>query len=362
MATEQCDAPVPPPFWRRYALALWVLLLVAIGAMRALNRYLVGVAYSHVAPIAPLLIEELTGALSFGAFLPPVFYALRWLRRRRWRLLWHAAVFAGLSVAQTSLMIALRLLVFGGMGLPADDYAPTVWRYVMEMPTQLFFYVLVAVGLWLFDRYRESRTRELRAAQLESALSEARLEALRLQLNPHFLFNTLNAVSELMYDRPAVADEMLSRIGALLRATLSAGAQEHRLADEWKLLALYMDIQRARFGDGLDADVNSDAALDDLRIPFLLLQPLVENAIEHGGQGDHRRVRVEAERDAERLTLRVRDGGGGVARAGHGIGLGNVGARLQHLYGDKAGVRLEAMPEGGSVVTVWLPARRWVAA
>ena len=361
MATGQGDAAVMPSVWRRYALALWVLLLVAIGSMRALNRYLVGVAYHHVAPVAPLLMEELTGALSFGAFLPPVFYALRWLRARRWRLLWHAAVFPGLSVAQTSLMIALRLLVFGWAGLPADDYAPTAWRYAMEVPTQLFFYVLIAVGLWLFDRYRASRARELRAAQLESALSEAQLEALRLQLNPHFLFNTLNAVSELMYDRPAVADEMLSRIGSLLRATLSAGAQEHRLADEWKLLGLYMDIQRARFGEGLDADVRGDAALDDLRIPFLLLQPLVENAIEHGGQGDHRLVRVEAAREADRLTLRIRDGGGGAARAGHGIGLGNVGARLRHLYGDDAGVKLEALPEGGSVVTVWLPARRWEA-
>jgi len=203
---------------------------------------------------------------------------------------------------------------------------------------------------------------EIEARMAKQLAAEAELNALKMQINPHFLFNTLNAVSELMYDRPAVADEMLSRIGSLLRATLSAGAQEHRLADEWKLLALYMDIQRARFGAGLDADVQGDAALDDLRIPFLLLQPLVENAIEHGGQGDRRLVRVEAGRDANRLTVKVRDGGGGVARAGHGIGLGNVEARLRHLYGDEAGVRLEPLPEGGSVVTVWLPARRWEAA
>lgn len=358
MATEHRDAS-DPPAWRRYALALWVLLLVAIGVLRALNRYLVDVANGHPSLFVPKLIEELTGSLSFGAFLPPVFHALRWLRGRSW--LWHGAVFAGLSVAQTSLMIGLRQLVFGLADLPGFAYPPTAWRYLMEVPTQLFFYAMIALGLWLFDRYREGRARELRAAQLESALSEARLEALRLQLNPHFLFNTLNAVSELMYDRPAAADEMLSRIGALLRATLSASAQEHRLADEWKLLALYMDIQRARFGDGLDAQVQGDAALDELRLPFLLLQPLVENAIEHGGVGDRRRVRVEAVREAERLILRVRDGGGGVARAGHGIGLGNVGARLQHLYGDEAGVRLDTSPEGG-VVTVWLPARRWEAA
>ena len=356
MAATDADGR-PLPFRRRYGLALWILLLVAIGALRALNRYLIDVANGHPSLFVPKLIEELTGSLSFGAFLPPVFMALRRIRGRPW--LWHLAVFAALAVAQTSLMIGLRQAVFRLADLPGYAYAPTLWRYLMELPTQLFFYVLIAIGLWLFDRYREGRERELRAAQLESALSEARLEALRLQLNPHFLFNTLNAVSELMYDRPAVADEMLSRIGALLRATLSSGAQEHRLADEWKLLALYMDIQRARFGDGLDARVDGDPALDDLRMPFLLLQPLVENAIEHGGQGDRRLVRVDAAREDGRLTLRVRDGGGGVARAGHGIGLGNVGARLRHLYGDEAGVRLEPLPEGGSVVTVWLPARRW---
>jgi hypothetical protein len=351
---------LPPPRWRRYGLALWVLLLVLIGGLRALNRYLIDVANGHPSLIAPKLIEELTGALSFGAFLPPVFMALRRIRGRPWW--WHAVVFAALAAVQTSLMIALRQLVFRLAGMAWYAYPPTLWRYLMELPTQLFFYAMIAIGLWLFDRYREGRERELRAVQLESALSEARLEALRLQLNPHFLFNTLNAVSELMYDRPAAADEMLSRIGALLRATLSAGAQEHRLADEWKLLALYMDIQHARFGEGLDARVDGDPALDDLRIPFLLLQPLVENAIEHGGQGDRRLVRVDAAREAQRLVLRVRDGGGGVARAGHGIGLGNVGARLRHLYGDEAGVRLEPAPEGGSVVTVWLPARRWEAA
>ena len=354
------DGRPPAPWRRRLGLALWVLLLVVIGALRALNRYLVDVANGHPSVFVPKLIEELTGSLSFGAFLPPVFMALRKIRGRAW--LWHVAVFAGLAVAQTSLMIAMRQLVFGLANLPGYAYPVTPWRYLMEMPTQLFFYAMIAIGLWLFDRYREGRERELRAAQLESALSEARLEALRLQLNPHFLFNTLNAVSELMYDRPAVADEMLSRIGSLLRATLSAGTQEHRLAEEWSLLALYMDIQRARFGEGLDARVHSDPSLDDLRIPFLLLQPLVENAIEHGGQGDRRLVRVDASRDESRLTLRIRDGGGGVARAGHGIGLGNVGARLRHLYGDEAGVRLEPVPEGGSVVTVWLPARRWEAA
>lgn len=345
--------------WRRRAYGFGALLIVAIGLLRATNRYLIDVANREPTVFLPKLVEELTGAVSFGALLPFLFLVLR---RVRWTWYTHALLFAILSVVQTTLMIGLRQLVFGAMGLPGFAYGVVVWRYLMEVPTQLFFYAVIVAGLWLFDRYREGQVRELRAAQLESALSEARLEALRLQLNPHFLFNTLNAVSELMYERPRVADEMLSRIGELLRATLSATAQEHSLADEWRLVALYMDIQRVRFGDGLDARVENDLALDELRIPFLLLQPLVENAIEHGGAGVERRVLIDASRQAGQLTVRIRDyGGGQSSHGGHGIGLGNVHARLRHLYGDEAGVRLDPVAEGGSVVTVWLPARRWAA-
>ncbi|WP_052698036.1 sensor histidine kinase [Luteibacter yeojuensis] len=340
----------------------WLALLVAIGLLRATNRFLVDVANGHVTPFVPKLIEELTGSLSFGACLPLLFVALRRMPRTAWA---HLAVFSALSVAQTSLMIALRQVTFRAAGLADYAYPPTPWRYLMEVPTQLFFYVVIVVGLFLFDRYREGRERDLRNAQLESALSEARLEALRLQLNPHFLFNTLNAVSELMYERPRVADEMLSRVGELLRATLAATAQEHPLREEWRLLDLYLDIQRARFGNGLDASLCMAEGLADVPVPFLVLQPLVENAIEHGGVGDARHVRVEAYLEGERAVLTVSDGGGdSVAgpRQGHGIGMGNVAARLMHLHGAAAGVRRDAAVTGaGSVVTLWLPLRRAAA-
>ncbi|UPG96641.1 sensor histidine kinase [Luteibacter aegosomatissinici] len=347
-----------PPAWRRRALWLWVALLVLIGLLRASNRFLIDVANGHATPFVPPLIEELTGSLSFGACLPLLFAALRRIPRSPWA---HAGVFIALSVAQTTLMIASRQVVFRLVGLPGRAYGITVWRYLMEVPTQLFFYAVIVVGVWLFDRYREGREREVRNAQLESALSEARLEALRLQLNPHFLFNTLNAVSELMYERPRVADEMLARVGELLRATLAAAGQEHALREEWRLLDLYLDIQRARFGAGLDADLVADEGLADVRVPFLILQPLVENAIEHGGVGDARFVRVAAVSDGGRAVITVRDGGGGggggSVRPGHGIGMGNVQARLRHLYGDEAGVQRDAAGTG-SVVTLWLPIRR----
>ncbi|QWT21514.1 histidine kinase [Bacillus sp. NP157] len=336
-------------------------MLVAIGLLRASNRYLVDVANGHATIFLPRFVEELTGSLSFGACLPLLFIALRRMPRTWWA---HALVFSLLSLVQTSLMIASRQVVFRLLDLASWAYPPNVWRYLMEVPTQLFFYAVIVAGVWLFDRYREGQARELRNAQLESALSEARLEALRLQINPHFLFNTLNAVSELMYERPRAADEMLARVGALLRATLAATGQEHSLREEGQLLELYLDIQRARFADGLDAELAIDEGVAGVRVPFLVLQPLVENAIEHGGVGDARFVRIDARRDGTRAVVTVRDGGGrgdavameATPRAGHGIGLGNVAARLRHLHGDAAGVRLDAAATG-SVVTVWLPAR-----
>ncbi|MGF6709204.1 two-component system LytT family sensor kinase [Luteibacter sp. W1I16] len=349
------------PSWRRGLRAWpWLALLIAIGVLRATNRYLVDAADSHPSLFTPTLIDELTSSLSFGVFLPALFLMLRRMPRSWFA---HAALFITLSIAQTSLMIVLRQIVFRMVDMAGFADFPTRWRYLMDMPTQLFFYVVIVAGVWLFDRYREGQARELRAVQRESALSEARLDALRLQLNPHFLFNTLNAVSELMYERPRVADEMLSRIGELLRNTLSASSHEHSLAEEWRLVSLYVDIQRARFGDGFDVQVDTNPSLDDLRIPFLLLQPLVENAIEHGGSPDGLRVRVDASREAGRLTVRVRDhGGDATGRPGHGIGLGNVGARLRQLYGEEAGMRLDLVADGGSMVSVWLPARRWEAA
>ncbi|HEX7113080.1 MAG TPA: histidine kinase, partial [Mizugakiibacter sp.] len=224
-------------------------------------------------------------------------------------------------------------------------------------------YALMVGLTWLADRLRANRERELRAARLEAALAESRLDALRLQLAPHFLFNSLNAVAATMYDSPRAADEMLARLGDLLRATLASNpGNEHALAEELRLLELYLDVQRARFGARLDVHVEVPAALAAARVPFLLLQPLVENAIEHGADPADGRARVEigARRDGGALELAVRDHGPGPrgsTRDGHGIGLANTRARLAALYGDAARFELAAAEGGGSVARVRLPLR-----
>lgn len=338
----------------------WFGAVTLIGLLNALHRYLNGLASDFPVRFGANLIEEMTGSLSFGVLLPVLIAALRRIRIMpgRWRRCGcHLLLLVLLSIMHTSLMWGSRVALFRLCGLGDYDYGVMSWRYAMEFPSDVFYYVLVAMVLWLIDRYGEARQREVQTAQLESALSEARLDALRLQLNPHFLFNTLNAISSIMYEQPRVADEMLSRIGDLLRATLSAKEQEHALAEEWRLLALYLDIQRARFGNELQVTIESDPALNTARVPFLVLQPLVENAIEHSG-GDVRKVQITASQQGGQLELSVHNGETSDAKPvhrGHGIGLSNIEARLKHLYGDRAGVQLEREEAQGTRVFLWLP-------
>jgi two-component system, LytTR family, sensor kinase len=342
---------------------LWFGVLVLIGLLNALHRYLNNVSMGLPARFAVNLIEEMSGSLSFGLMLPLLIAALRRIRGvgRLW-LRWccHLLLLTVLSLLHTSLMWGSRVASFRLAGLGTYHYGAMSWRYLMEFPSDVFYYSLIAAALWLFDRYRLARQRELRAVQLESALSEARLDALRLQLNPHFLFNTLNAVSAITYEDPRAADEMLARIGDLLRATLSAKSQEHALAEEWRLLELYLEIQRARFGDQLRVTIDADPGLATCRVPFLVLQPLVENAIEHGGDAA-RRIDIAARQVTGQLQFHIRNDGfatGESMHRGHGIGLGNIEARLKHLYGDAAGLQLECLQGQGACVRLWLPLRK----
>lgn len=341
-------------------------LCSAIGLLNANHFYLGEVANGLSGNFLPQLVEELTGAWTAGALILLLIVTMRRIRplpHRGQRYASHLIVLLGFSLAHTSLIWATRLMLFPALGLGHYDYGVMAWRYPMEFPSDVIIYTLTACVTWLADHYRVNRARELHAAQLESALADARLEALRLQLNPHFLFNALNAVSAIMYEQPRAADEMLARIGDLLRATLQAQTQEHRLADELQLLTLYLDIQRVRFGDRLQIRLDIAPGLDALQVPFLVLQPLVENAIEHAGGAACHRVDIHAvdihATAGRQLQVRVcnQNGPGGEAHRGHGIGLGNIMARLHHLYGDQAGLMLETIPDGGTQVRLWLPLR-----
>ena len=205
------------------------------------------------------------------------------------------------------------------------------------------------------------RAREADAAHLEAQLADARLSALRMQLNPHFLFNTLHAVSALVERDPAGVRTMIARLSALLRRVLDGGDRhEVPLRDELALVRDYLAIQRVRLGDRLDVvETLADDTLDAL-VPTLVLQPLVENAVQHGiavseGPG---RLGLVARREGGRLVLEVQDSGPGPSHARPetgGVGLRNTRERLAALYGADATFALERGAEGGAVARVALP-------
>jgi signal transduction histidine kinase len=218
------------------------------------------------------------------------------------------------------------------------------------------------------DYHRAVRERELTAAQLETRLVAAQLDTLQHQLHPHFLFNTLHAISALVHRDPEKADVMIERLSDLLRLTLDkVGVQEVRLREELEYLQAYLDIEQVHFGERLEIEYEIDPTTYDALVPNLILQPLAENAIRHGlePQASKGRLTIESARDGDRLTLAVRDTGrgvraGGAGQAGgglRGLGLSNTRARLRKLYRDAAALDLSANSGGGTVATVTLPLR-----
>jgi signal transduction histidine kinase len=232
----------------------------------------------------------------------------------------------------------------------------------------LSYWILVGVHeAW--RNYRRFTVGELRASQLEARLAQAQLEVLKGQLHPHFLFNTLHAISTLIHRDPEAADEMLAQLSDLLRMTLATvGVQEVPLQQELEFLHRYLDIQQTRFADRLKVVVDVPPETLDVRVPNQVLQPLVENAIHHGV--DARRgdglVEIRARAEGDMLRLEVRDDGPGLKATtgaapkppGSGIGLSNTRARLHELYGPKSALELANYPAGGTLVSLLIPLRR----
>lgn len=226
----------------------------------------------------------------------------------------------------------------------------------------LIYWVIVAVT-FAFDYYRKYRERELSAAELEKQLAQAKLQALQMQLNPHFLFNSLHAISALMHEDVERADAMIARLSDLLRAALdSSDTQEVTLRDEFDLLRRYLAIEQIRFGDRLNVKIDAPQDILDAQVPNLILQPLVENAIRHGIEPRTRpgRIELRAQNANGTLVLEVSDNGPGLPPSqpvNKGVGLSNTRTRLRTLFGNAHGLELLPSPEGGLLVRLTMPFR-----
>jgi LytS/YehU family sensor histidine kinase len=302
-----------------------------------------------------------------------LFPILLWIARRiRFRrdnwlrmLPLHLVTMLGFSVADTTLMGISRSLLAPLFGLGPYHYGNMLFRYPMELSFHVIAYCVMVGGIYVVDFYRESRNRQLATAELETQLAQAQLQNLRLQLQPHFLFNALNTISSVMHEDVQRADSMLAQLSDLLRSTLrAADSHEVPLEEELQLLRSYLGIMQARFGEQLTVDFAVEPALSQALVPQLILQPLVENSIRHGREAGSSQldVRICARRENGRLTLQVSDNGPGIAELEKGgwrkgVGLSNTEERLEGMYGQDHQLLLENSRSGGLTVTMKLPLR-----
>ena len=269
---------------------------------------------------------------------------------RLWRnIAIHLAAGAVLAVVKTAADRVLFALLSG------------FWMYWLVSTLALNFVIYggIVAAAHGMEYYRRSRERD----QLEARLAETRLQLLGMQLQPHFLFNTLNTIAEMVHEDPDTADTMIAGLSDLLRRTLDLGAvQEIPLADELDLVSRYLDIQKARFGDRLRVELSIAEPARHVRVPALLLQPLVENAIRHGlgARVDAGVIHIEAATADRTLIITVTDDGVEHREAAAGperVGLGNTRARLEALYGSAARLDLTPADGRGTRVTIRIPTR-----
>jgi signal transduction histidine kinase len=307
--------------------------------------------------------------LLWGFFTPPVL-AFVWrtpLGRASWRRRLPLHLVAGILTPSLFVLLAqvVRTFLSGALAEPELVQPLTPGYFFRWYVSALFAYVDVVFVGHLVHYSRESKAKDLKASQLEGQLAQAQLQVLRMQLHPHFLFNTLHTISALMHKDLKAADRMLALLGDLLRDSLEkVGAQVVPLKQELEFLDRYLEIEKTRFRDRLSVQMDVDPETLDAEIPNLILQPLLENAIRHGiaRRAEGGRIEIDAHAQDGMLVLRVRDDGPGLPSdtemaARGGVGLANSQARLEQLYGPAHRFELRNRTHGGLEITLALPLR-----
>ncbi|HEX2866277.1 MAG TPA: histidine kinase [Ignavibacteriales bacterium] len=277
------------------------------------------------------------------------------------RLLIHFLVSVSFGITHTTLMYYTRKYLWPVLGYRQFDYGILLYRYLMEYFKQALVYSLAYMLYRWVKNLWEARQQELRTIQLQEQLTKARLEALQMQLNPHFLFNTLNLISSKMYDDVSVADRLISKLSELLRITLSSATRNiHSLEEELNVLRLYFNIMQERFSEKLKVEINISEDTLSCRVPNLILQPLVENSMKYSMENlKESIVKVSSLRADGSLVLTVEDNGRGIdqnpGQLNRGIGLSNTVERLENIYGNRYDFHLENLPSGGLKARITIP-------
>ncbi len=345
--------------------AIYVLFWIGVGLLLSLAALQTYVRHGGRHLWEPFL-WEMSSVFAIALLMPLIYRWINFADTSDWGRLkisaGHVAIACGFSIAHVVLMFAIRFFVYFLMDA---TYQPGSWWSVLsyEAPKDFVTYALLAgicYGMVLMQR---EQRRKLDVSRIEAKLSQARLARLQDQLQPHFLFNTLNLVSSLMGEDIARADRVLERLGDLLRSTLALSNQtQHTLREELRILEPYLDIMAARFGERVQVHIDCDDAARDCMIPCLLLLPLIENAVHHGVEKTSAPAIIEVSGGITNGELRLgisanvgeleRD-----AREG-GIGLANTRARLNQLYANRASITLHRLEPRGVRVQIKLPASK----
>ncbi len=360
------------------SFAVWSLVALAAG-ITVYRLYLTG--RSPMAFTSALSLEACQ-ILTYAPLTPFVFaFASRYpFRRNNWRSRW--LLYLAVGVVFTGLHVILKSVTpFGFWDRQYHEWRSILWdshthRLAVKWSVlpELFLtslsddiadtFIPIVLAAHLVSYNRTLRERELRAAQLEAQLATARLQALKSQLQPHFLFNTLHSISSLMLTDVRAADRMMTRLGDLLRMSLeSAGTQITILSREIEFLNCYLEIEKVRFAERLNITLDISPETLDASVPHLLLQPLVDNAVKHGiaKLPDGGEVRIAAKNHAGQLQIEISDNGPGLSAKGalpsSGLGLRITRERLQSLYGQDQTLELRNMPEGGTIAHIRIPFR-----
>ena len=345
--------------WKTWAVILVPALF--FGLMEAAQLRLGSAVLGRPMPIGMALFRVLPYWLVLACVVPLVILAARRFASARYLLRPNALTVAGSAFAFALLALVARVLVS-----PEALKRPPLQLFQTYFLLDVLTYSALVGTLYAFYFYRRAESRELAASQLQTSLAEARLKVLQAQLEPHFLFNTLNAISVLALEgnQKAVVDTV-GRLSELLRVSLSdERSQEVSLARELELVEGYLEIQKVRFADRLAVSYDISPAVLDAAVPAMVLQPIVENAVIHGVASQHEAgsVTIRAWCDAALLRLEVRDTGPGFGTRmatlrADGIGLAGTRARLQQLYQEEHSIEFCDGSGGGACVTISLPLR-----
>lgn len=340
---------------------IWTLLAVLMAAQSALSLLHAGMPVAWERLLTDRLLDWYTCALFTPAYV--------WMVRRYPVDRQHWQVALPLLLAVTSVFVVLKYMLYNELRFAlvegAAERTLTATLARMFIAESIAFWAVIA-AVHAAEFYRRVREREKQEAELRVQLAEARLDALAAQLHPHFLFNTLHGISALMHRDVEAADTMLAQLSELLRRTLeSSERREVAMREELDLLERYLSIVRVRFGDRLTVRVRIEVGADRGLVPHFLLQPLVENALQHGigTRAGNATIDISAVRVDDMLEIRVVDDGCGIAPNGEaeelteGVGLSNSRRRLATLYGRNQSLTLSNAPGRGLCVTVTLPFR-----